>query len=345
MSRAPAKLIALTLTATLCALLPASHALAQQERPASADERPAPSPELETSPEGNYLRLQQEWPADTPDDNLPYVDRRGDVDPMASTAILWPTAYTPEQGTITYTNFFLIGNTLSYAITDSQQLGVSLVLPSLGALHAQGTYRIRLHDGPNHIVTLIPAVHYQTEGEEEQTTTSALSAGAGVVADFYLSDRFVLGIGAHFQGTITASVGGIEPVDCPDRDAFLRGECDEFTRATTTFPAGGHWLSVVGHGTYYIEDWLNLRAEVFTGGVFGTFLGTEYLYGRERVEQRSERYEDGDFALGIPYDSTVTAGLGTGLSADGFAIQLSGYVYYWDEEVRLTPMFSGTVAF
>ncbi len=316
-----------------------------QEEPANSPERPEPSEALETVPEGTYLSTQRAWQNDEREVLLPMVDRRHEVDPMTGQSILWPTAYTAKAGTATYTNFFFVGNSLNYAITDGFTLGASFVLPSLGASHSQLTGRVRVNDGPNHIVTLIPVLHYQSEGETDNVTTSAWSTGAGVVADFYITNRLILGAGAHAHLTLAASTATVASAECVDRDSFLNGGCSDVQRDWRSFPSGGHWFALAGHAIYYIEDWLNVRGELFTGAVAGTFLGAEYIYGRETLAQRSARYEDGELALGIPYDSGVTLGLGTGLTVGPVGVQLSGYMYYWEDEVRLTPMFVGAISF
>jgi hypothetical protein len=315
------------------------------DEPTDGPERPQPSPELQTQPEGSYLNLQDSWPTSQTERETPFVDRRQEFDSLAGQAILWPTAHTAEAGTFTYTNFFLLGNTISFAITDDVTVGATVVLKSVGAFHAQATGRIRVHDGPNHIISVVPTFHYQSEGETEILTTSAISTGAGVVSDFYLTDNLVVGAGLHLHLTLSASTSTISGVECVDRDAFFNNGCTDITRDWQSFPSGGHWAALVGHAIYYIDDWINLRAELFTGGVAGTFLGTEYIYGRETLEQRSQRYQDGDLALGIPYDSGVTAGLGTGISASNVSVQLAGYAYYWDDEIRVTPMFLGAITF
>jgi hypothetical protein len=328
----------------LCLAAPGELYAQAEPEPADGPERPAPSPELETYGEGAYLDAQSSWPADSPDE-LGFVDKRLEVDPMTAQTILWPTAFTPEAGTVTYTNFFLLGNTLNIAVTDDVSIGTTLVLPSLGAFHAQGTARIRVHDGPNHIVSIVPVIHYQSEGENEFVTTAAVSTGVGVVSDFYLTDKLMVGAGLHLHATVAASTSSVSSVECPDRDAFFNNQCTDVDKNWEGFPSGGHWVALVAHAIYYIDDWVNLRAEAFTGGVAGTFLGAEYLYGRETLAERSTRYQDGDFAVGIPYDSGVTLGLGTGVTAGSAAFQLSGYMYFWDDEVRLTPMFVGAITF
>ena len=343
------------------AALTTSNVAWAQEPPTSGDqaaqdaeERPGPitrPPDLGYG--DNQLAEQFRFPDETAYSAL--VDRRDDIDAASHRTILWPTAHTPRRFTIQYSNFMGALNQLSFSPTDAVQLSGTVLIPSPTADFRAGlASKLRLHGTTETELSLQPFGLYR-EGNREPGTRD-LGVGVALLFDFIVSNKFVATLGAAGYATGFYGREVFDYADCESRSDFLDGSCRTLDTQGTAFPSGGHFFGVQVAGTYYVLESFSLRGELFSGAATGTVLGTEFLVVTPSLEDDRRRFEEGEVAAGLPYDSKITAGLGLQWSNGLFAVQFSGYAYRGPapfggfdgnraEIWLLTPMLNGAVAF
>lgn len=263
------------------------------------------------------------------------VDKRGKIDPMSDHSILIPTAFTPKQFSfsLTTTNFFL--NSLSFSPTDDLQLSTTFLVPTgINDFMLNASGKMRLISDENYIVSAQPFVSYQA-GEEDLDVTN-FGIGGGLLADFYLSDRFVLSTGSFLFLNILNINDQLNYDTCTTHKDFVDGTCIN-TDKETSFPAGGHWLSLHASLIYYIYDSFSLRFEAISGITSGSFLGTEYVNGKDPFSEKKANFSDPSIGLGIPKDSIITLGAGIAWSRKNIGFKASSYL--WRTEVRTNDAF------
>lgn len=318
---------------------------------AAAQEPPAPTPITQPTDYGfgeHQLAERFEFPDET--DYLGRVDRRGEIDATPHRTILWPTAYTPERLTVSLSSFMLNLNQLSFSPTDDLQLSATVLVPTeLMDFQAGLAAKFSLAKTENTQISLQPLTKLRV-GRGGRATRD-VGAGVALLFDFVVTNNFVMTAGALGYGTAWFSKEVSEYVDCESRRDYISGACLEYRTESSALPRGGHFLAAQLAGTYYIFDSLSLRGEVFSGIAAGSVLGSEFVVRRPTPVEDIARFDTGSFALGVPYDSRLTVGMGLAWSNGLFAVQFSGYVYsaerdtFVDEGVRarsllLTPMLN-----
>lgn len=261
-----------------------------------------------------------------PEDAKPgRVDRRRDVDAAAHRAILMPMAYVPPRNTVSYSNHMVLLNQLSWSATDSVMLTAAALLPrhdvDLNILFSAKAVVLRTW---NTTLSVVPHVSYR-QGSGD-LPTSDMGLGGAFLADFNVSDDFVLNLGLTPHFTFWYGFTEADFSACSTRSEYLDGDCSA-ERTESASAAGGHFLVGQVAGNYYVTDRLSLRAEVLSGAAAGTVLGTDFLHTRPTPERRRAQFESPDLEIGAPTGSQITLGAGVGWSYRYFALQLSGYLY------------------
>lgn len=318
---------------------------------AAAQDSGAPPPQTQPTDYGfgeHQLAERFEFPDET--DYLGRVDRRSDIDATPHRTILWPTAYTPERGTVSLSSFMLNLNQLSFSPTDGLQLSATVLIPTEIADFQTGlAAKMSLAKTANAELSLQPMGKLRV-GRGELPTQDA-GVGLAALFDFIVSNNFVMTLGALGYGTLWFGHQTSEYVDCASRSEYISGACLEYRTESTAFPRGGHFFAAQLAGTYYILDSLSLRGEVFSGVAAGSVLGSEFVVRRPTPAEDAARFESGEFALGVPYASGLTFGMGLAWSNGLFAVQFAGYLYggehdwFVEEGVRargllMTPMLN-----
>lgn len=270
---------------------------------------------------GQQEVIVREFPS--PDSWVPLPDKRGRIDAAADRVMLVPSAFTPERGTLAYTNTLLLGNEVSYAFTDDVQVAMMAILPTdeVGS-RLQLSSKINVFESRTVAVSLQPHLGYHSEDFERTLQTAGL--GLGLLADFYVTDNLVISASAFAYGTFWAQ-HQVENLD----GCFARSEypdCLVLDDIQTTWPAGGHHLLASAGLTYFFSDSWSLRTEIIAGGAAGTFMGLDY-HRDLNAEQRIQRYTEGDWKGGIPYDATTALGLAIAYSNGGWSGMFGGYSF------------------
>lgn len=325
---------------------------------AQEESEPAPRVPQTVPPDLGYGENQLAEHLRFPDeaDYQARVDRRDDVDAASHRTILWPTAHTPPQWTVQYSNFMGALNQLSFSPTDSVQVSGTFLIPSPTADLMGGlATKIRLQKTVNSELSLQPFGFYRNGNG--QLGTRDLGFGVAGLFDFIVTNNFVATFGLVGYGTVFYGRDVFSYESCESRRDFLDGTCREVETDGSSFPSGGHFFGAQLAGSYYILNQFSLRGELFTGVAAGSVLGTEFLVDRPDIEADRRRFEDGEVAVGLPYDGKVTVGMGLQWSNGLFALQFSGYVYRGESALAvdfegnrrtqflLTPMLNGAIAF
>lgn len=247
--------------------------------------------------------LVREFPASTAWMRL--EDKRLDIDAAADRAMTIPTAQTRRAGDLSYTNVDVLGNELSYAWNDGFQTSLLIVLPSeqLGSRFQLAT-KHRIHHADGVTVSLMPSLGTHAEDQERALTDAG--AGLAILADFYLGDTFVLGLGAHGWGTFWYRTERENLEGCASRGSYPA--CVSYDLDAITFPSGGHHVLGSVTAAWHFSDVWSLKGEFITGMAAGTVWGLDYHREDLDFDNRRERYEDGQWAWGVPYDVPFTAG-------------------------------------
>ncbi len=291
---------------------------------------PEPQP-LETLPFdqgfGQEVVVAREFPS--PDVWLTLKDKRGRLDAAADRSISLPTAFTPEAGTLSYTNVLLLVNQVSYSETDTMQTSLTLVPPfDSTPLWVVLSHKMSVYESEVMEVSVQPFLSHHGEYFDQNLSDTGL--GVGVMADFYLFDSLVLTAGVQGMATLWYNYQQENIEKCGARSEYP--ECVVWEDKSLTLPPGGHFLMVSAALTYFFTDRWTLRAELIGGGSAGTFLGTEWVNSDLSYAQRRERFEQGDWESGIPFKSDVTLGVALGYSNGGWSAILGFYAYSYEEQ-------------
>ena len=273
---------------------------------------------------------------------VPLKEKRGHLDAAADRTISVPTAFTPQEGTFSYTNVLILGNQVSYAWTDEQQTSLTIVLPTDSGVPfwALLSHKVSLWNGPSWELSTQPfaALH----AEDKVRKISDLGLGLGLLGDIYLGDSVVLTAGVHGMTTVSYTYQ-VETLDrCATRADYP--DCVDFVDKSESFPPGGHFVMLSAAMTFFMTDHLTLRAELLTGGAAGTFLGSETAFADLTADEAAARYDQGEWKSGIPYDSgTLSVGLGYSSGGWSFIGGLYAFQNYRGEDV-VDPVLSLSVA-
>ncbi len=262
------------------------------------------------------------------------VDSRDAIDAMADHAILLPTAFTPKKLSTSFTTTNILLNTFSFSPTNDFQISASTLLPTgFTDFLFNGSVKFRIKTDPNYIISAHPFFSYQS-GQDELDIAN-LGLGAGLLADFYISDRLIISTGS-FLFLNTLNILDQQNHDaCQSHSDFVQGDCIN-TDTQKSLPSGGHWLSLQASLIYYLHDSFSLRFEAITGLTYGSFLGTEYLDGRDSFSTKVDYFENPALGFGVPKNSIITLGAGTSWSKKNFGIKAAAYL--WRGEVETTTL-------
>ncbi len=271
-----------------------------------------------------------------PESREAQVDRRDEIDAMADHAILLPTAFTPKQFSTSFTTTNILLNTLSFSPTDDLQISASAVLPTgVSDFMLNGSVKFRLKTDPNYIISAQPFFSYQSG--QEQLDVANFGIGGGLLADFYITDRLVISTGSHLFLNVVNIQDQLNYDDCQTHNDFVQGDCIN-TDSQVGFPSGGHWMSLQASLLYYIYDSFSLRLEAISGLTVGSFLGTEYLDGRDGFTTKTDNFNDPSIGVGVPRNSIITLGAGIGYARKNYGFKASAYL--WRGEVERVDSFT-----
>lgn len=285
-------------------------------------------------PDANYSRVDASLTAPIPGMALeiPPVDRRDEVDPLAVQGALFPTAHIPEERRFVYRNHLVFGNQLSARVLDDLMIDVLTVVSpgSLGwnaggdidrRLALQARYRIFQTDD----LSVAVQGGLQHQKGLYKLDTSVLGAHLSAMLDYKLSDRLILGAGLLGNLPLQLKYTDEDTSRCESRGDFIEGSCIDYIEESRALPPGGQfvmgWLGL----TLYTEASIYLKGEVFSALRRGTIWGLEgALYNDQRLGTELARYESTQFAggpvKGAPFG--VTLGVGYTLK-ERLAIQLT----------------------
>lgn len=302
----------------------------------------------------NQLHERFHFPDET--EHSAPVDRRGELDAASHRTILMPSARTPEQHTVQYSNFMVALHQLSYSPTDAVQLtatakwGTPLSEPQVGLAG-----KFRLSTSQDTTFSLQPFSTFRNESEPEEAGTRDFGSGVAGLVDVAVTNHLVVTLGLTAYATLWYGYEEWNYDACESRSDYLDGACRDTSSGGMGLPPGGHF--VMGHvgATYYVLDQWALKGELLSAVAAGSLLGTEFLVAApQSISADRARFEEGDLGIGAPYDSKLTLGLGFQWSNGLFAVQFSGYGYLGDAvgtervsglEWIFTPMVNAAVAF
>jgi hypothetical protein len=257
------------------------------------------------------------------------VDRRDDVDRMASLGVLLPTAHVPVAGTLQYTNHLLAGHQLSWSPSDTLALSAMLVLPPalIGSspLKAEvgwglsATWQVwRGRDVSLAVMPFVLGRHGQLELD-----TSEIGAGAALLADWAVHDRVVVGAGVIGYAPLRMGYDQYDTSGCDSRDDFINQRCLAITNRVAWGPPGGRFLLGWLHTAIYAPHNVNVKLEVVTGASSGTVLDLEGLvWGADSADVQRRRYASRGWAAGPLHRSRVTAHVGMGWTPGAWGAQV-----------------------
>lgn len=270
-------------------------------------------------------QLSEPYHFPDPQANVPRVDRRDAVDASSDRSILMPTAHTPHQNTLAYSNAMLALNRLAFSPTDDLQLATTVVVPSAASdFHLGLSGKITLSESFQHVFSIQPLGFYHTGSSA--LATRDLGFGVAALVDLMVSNNLIVTLGGTGYATVWAGTEEFVYENCETREDFLDGSCREERTQSEGFPPGGHFLAAHLGVTWYITDQWSLRGEAMTGVASGSVLGTEWLAASDDPAAARERLVNGGIQAGMPYGSEATVGLGIGWSNGLFSAQFSGYV-------------------
>jgi hypothetical protein len=288
----------------------------------------------------------------TAEASLAAVDRRRQITSMPDRNILAPMAQTPAEGTVSYSNFNILGNYLTYAPTDKLAVTAGMVIPSSDAdfiTSVSGKYK--LYESRDWMVSVLPFGAYSNGNMDVDTYQFGL--GSGLLADFYVTDTIIVTGGALGFATLAAGYDRYSD-DCT-RSEFGDNNCAVETTGLT-LPAGGHWMAATLGANWYITQSFAFNLEYILGGSWGTFFGVEDGPEGNDLASRRDRFEDPEFAAGIPhgYGSTLsmagtwsngTAGLQLAVMLVGNRDNPNTLVIDESQSISTLPMLSGAFNF
>ncbi len=258
------------------------------------------------------------------DAHLSAVDRRRQISPASDRNILAPLAQTPKKGTISYGNYNILGNVLTYAPSDELAVTAGTMLPLgdenfLGSLSA----KYKFYETRDLIVSVLPFGAY-TDGVQRLDTSHA-GLGAGLLADYHLSDSIVVGAGVS---GFAALYGAYErnSTDCT-RTEFRNDGCEVVSEGEA-LPAGGHWMAATLGTVWYVVDTFALNVEFVHGLSWGSFLGIEDDGTQDDMDEAFEaagrdRLQDPEFATGLPNGGGPVFSVGATWASERSAVQFA----------------------
>lgn len=258
------------------------------------------------------------------DTHLGAVDRRRQLSPASDRNILAPLAQTPEKGTVSYGNYNIIGNVLTYAPSDELAVTAGTMLP-LGDENFVGSLsaKYKFYESRDLIVSVLPFGAYVNGVERLDTSHAGL--GAGLLADYHLSDSIVIGAGVSGFAALYGAYDR-NSTDCT-RSEFRTDGC-EVVSDGEALPAGGHWMAATLGTVWYVVDSLALNVEFVHGFSWGSFLGVEDDGNQDDMEEAfeaagRERLQDPEFATGLPNGGGPVFSVGATWSNDRAALQFA----------------------
>jgi hypothetical protein len=247
------------------------------------------------------------------------VDRREDVDRIASLGVVLPTAHVAPRGTVQYTNHLIAGHQVSWSPADTLSLSALVVLPpslldgtpirSDVFWGLSGTWSAwRWRDVQVSLMPFVLGRHGQLEVD-----TSELGVGAAVLADWAVHDRVVVGAGLMGYAPLRLGYDQYDTSNCASRDDFINRRCFEITSATAWGPPGGRYLMGWLHAAIYGPRDVTIKAELVSGVSSGTVLDLEGLvWHQDGPDVQRRRYASHGWAAGPLHGSRVTAHVGMG---------------------------------
>jgi hypothetical protein len=288
----------------------------------------------------------------SPDAGLAAVDRRRQITTLADRNILVPMAQTPAAGTVSYSNFNILGNYLTYAPTDKLALTAGMVIPGAdGDFVTSLSGKYKLYESRDWHVSVLPFGAYSNGVMKVDTYQFGL--GAGLLSDFYVTDSIVLTGGA--LGFATLAAGYDSYSDNCTRSEFIGENCAVETTGVT-LPSGGHWIAATLGANWFLTEQFALNIEYILAGSWGTFFGVEDTSEGNDLDARRDRFENPEFAGGLPHGtgplfsvagtwSNGTMGLQLALVMKRSSDDPDTFVTDESQEYSPLPMLSGAVHF
>jgi hypothetical protein len=315
------------MAALWCAWCPAL-AIAQDDPKAE----PGGAPMKTTHPDAFYGSAQSaDTQVELPGTNLevPFVDERDEVDPLAIQGALFPTAHIPKKYRFVYRNQLLFGQQLAVRATDKLMLNATWVI-SPGSLESRagGDFdrRLALHARAiayqsRDLTVSIQAGVQQQKGLYKRDTR-ILSSQLSAQLDYKISDAVVIGAGLIGNMPMRMTYSDFDLSSCENRGDFVDESCIEYEDFSEGFPPGGRFAMGWVGATYYSRSNLYLKTEVFSGVRRGTILGLDgAIYNDDSLASQLERYRSTDRSFGVVKGAPIGFTLSTGYTYKRFAIQ------------------------
>lgn len=367
-SMRPAMILALLVAFTTPALVVSATSLAQAEPAAPVPQKPSTKERSEEPAHGEFVkgtlktrprdanfgqraaRVDERFRSERAD--LAAVDRRRQISSMADRNILAPMAQTPAEGTLSYSNYNILGNYLTYAPSDEFAMTAGMIIPSAeGDFFTSVSGKYKLYESRDWLVSVLPFGAYANGVMEVDSYQFGL--GTGLLADLNVTDSIVLTGGALGFATLAAGYERFSD-DCT-RAEFGQQRC---TVETTNIglPAGGHWVAATLGASWFLTDSFALNFEYILGGSWGTFFGVEDDASTNDLDARRDRFERPDFASGFPHRQGPTFSTAGTWSNGSVGLQFAlvlirrgdnpdTFVTDESQEHHAFPMFSGAFHF
>lgn len=327
--RSTARLAHVTSALTLSSICLPAIALAQDT---PEPKRSAEGPMKTMHPDAFYGSTQSaRAQVALPGTNLevPLVDRRDEIDPLAIQGALFPSAHIPKTRRVVYRNQLIFGQQLSVRATDRFMLNATWVIsPGSLSSDAGGDFdrRLALHARgvvyeKGDLTVAVQAGIQQQKGLYKRDTR-ILSSQLSTQLDYKISDSVVLGAGVIGNMPWRMVYTDFDLSSCEDRGDFIDESCIDYDEIAEGFPPGGRFAMGWVGLTYYSTQRVYLKTELFSGVRRGTILGIEgALYNDDSLASQLERYRTTDTSFGVVNGAPFGFTLSTGYTYERFALQ------------------------
>ena len=302
-----------------------SWPLQAQQRPSSPKAPPPP-----TSPELGWGQQRVEL-VEIPNlgrGRAP-VDRRQEVDVLATQGVVLPSGYIPEQpaGFLLRSHMIFgaqasawawgrVMLTGTFVLSPQDVLDQGLAQDQLSGLNLS----VALWRSYDATVSLSGGV-LERQGRLDMDSQERGVIG-GLVADMNLSDTVVLTLGAQGYLPARRSWDAWSFEACRSRAEFLEGTCWAQQRREQRWPIGGRALLLYGQLAWLAPEDMTLKLEMVSGRVYGTLLSLEgAVYQRDDPRTQTARFEEREATWGPIHGFPVTVHVAMGKRWGRFAAQ------------------------
>ncbi len=267
------------------------------------------------------------------------VDLRAELNPLADRTIAWRTGYIPPQGTVQLSSTVLMNQRVAYSFTDSVQAYAQAALP----FRNQAYFHLGGQGHVAHGDSWSLALGAELRHRQTLLIPGTSESGLGVHAAFDVIGTNRLSWTAGVTGNVPLRLvtESIDTDSCGSRRDAAQGGCVEIVPDVRSFPSSGYWMAVHGGVSVFVNEWLLLNAEAFTGVSQGSFYLLEAPLDQFMTyEEELGIAEDSSWRVGLGPLGPVTVGVGSTWRWRRVALQLSTYAMGMGGEFRWVPFFS-----